>query len=98
MDRPAGVIRFAPPPSPVDALNAWSANIARLLDTVEKTCQQIQASCCDPWSSRVLEKAVSAEAECPAVWRHDADAHLSPVPAPFVQKESMVHKIPIGVQ
>lgn len=55
VDRPAGVVRFSPPTSPVEALNTWSANITRLLDTVEKACQQIQ-------------------------------------------KESMVHKVPIGVQ
>eukprot|EP00887_Chlorella_sp_A99_P001021 scaffold14.g1021.t1 len=53
IDRPAGVVRFAAPAAPAAALNAWSSNLGRLLETVEKACQQIQ-------------------------------------------KESMVHKVPIG--
>ena len=34
-----------PPPArstPAAALSSWSANIGKLLDVVEKTCQQIQ--------------------------------------------------------
>lgn len=45
--------RFSHRQGPVEALNAWSRSIGRLLETVEKTCQQIQ-------------------------------------------KESMIHKVPIG--
>lgn len=53
VDRPAGIIRFGSPAGPASALNSWSGNIGKLLELVEKTCQQIQ-------------------------------------------KESMVHKVPIG--
>ncbi|KAL6767011.1 hypothetical protein ACKKBG_A38220 [Auxenochlorella protothecoides x Auxenochlorella symbiontica] len=56
LDRPAGTIRFVKGNgSPSATLSAWTANIARLLETVERTCQQIQ-------------------------------------------KESMVHRVPIGAQ
>ncbi|GAB4818648.1 hypothetical protein N2152v2_005694 [Parachlorella kessleri] len=42
IDRPAGVVRFSHRAGPVEALNKWSRSIAKLLETVEKTCQQIQ--------------------------------------------------------
>lgn len=53
IDRPAGIVRFALRKQPEDVLNGWANNISKLLDLVEKSCQQIQ-------------------------------------------KESMVHKVPIG--
>lgn len=42
IDRPAGVVRFGAPQEPDHVLNRWSGSIARLLDLVEKSCQQIQ--------------------------------------------------------
>lgn len=42
IDRPAGIVRFSHRQEPAEALNKWSASITKLLDTVEKTCQQIQ--------------------------------------------------------
>jgi 26S proteasome regulatory subunit N5 len=53
IDRPAGVVRFAPRKAPAELLNGWARSIGRLLDIVEKSTQNIQ-------------------------------------------KESMVHKVPIG--
>lgn len=53
IDRPAGVVRFAKRQDPDDLLNKWSNNLAKLLEVVERSCQQIQ-------------------------------------------KESMVHKVPVG--
>ena len=53
IDRPAGVVRFAKRQDPDELLNKWSKNLAKLLEVVERSCQQIQ-------------------------------------------KESMVHKVPIG--
>lgn len=55
IDRPAGVVRFAAPKTPEAVLNTWSRSLTKLLEVVDRTCQQIQ-------------------------------------------KESMVHKIPIGVR
>ncbi len=54
VDRPAGVVRFQGRQKPEQVLHNWARNISKLLDLVEKSCQQIQ-------------------------------------------KESMVHKVPIGV-
>lgn len=42
IDRPAGFIRFQKRAEPEDILNGWSRNMAKLLDLVEKSCQQIQ--------------------------------------------------------
>lgn len=53
VDRPAGLVRFQGRQKPEQVLDTWARNIAKLLDLVEKSCQQIQ-------------------------------------------KESMVHKVPIG--
>jgi len=53
IDRPAGIVKFAKRQSPDELLNKWSSNLAKLLEVVERSCQQIQ-------------------------------------------KESMVHKVPIG--
>lgn len=53
IDRPAGIVRFAKRQDPDELLNKWSNNLAKLLEVVERSCQQIQ-------------------------------------------KESMVHKVPIG--
>eukprot|EP00891_Asterochloris_glomerata_P006770 jgi/Astpho2/6770/e_gw1.00103.16.1_t len=53
IDRPAGTVRFAKHPEPEQLLNSWSNNITKLLNVVNRSCQQIQ-------------------------------------------KESMVHKVPIG--
>jgi len=53
INRPAGVVRFAPRRAPAEHLNGWAANIRRLLEVVERATQDIQ-------------------------------------------KESMVHKVPIG--
>ncbi|KAK9863493.1 hypothetical protein WJX84_011652 [Apatococcus fuscideae] len=55
MDRPAGVVRFAARRQPDAVLNEWAGRISKLLEVVDRTCQQIQ-------------------------------------------KESMVHKVPIGIQ
>lgn len=54
INRPAGIVRFAPRRAPAEHLNGWAANIRRLLEVVERATQDIQ-------------------------------------------KESMVHKVPIGV-
>ena len=54
IDRPAAILKFAKRQSPDELLNKWSSNLAKLLEVVERSCQQIQ-------------------------------------------KESMVHKVPIGV-
>ena len=53
INRPAGIIRFAAPRSAAASLDTWSRSISKLLELVERSCQQIQ-------------------------------------------KESMVHKVPIG--
>lgn len=45
VDRPAGVIRFGKKQRPDDILNNWSTNIDKLLELVEKSCQQIQKEC-----------------------------------------------------
>uniref|UniRef100_A0A7R9YZL2 PCI domain-containing protein n=1 Tax=Chlamydomonas euryale TaxID=1486919 RepID=A0A7R9YZL2_9CHLO len=42
VDRPAGIITFGKRQAPEEALNAWSSNIGRLLDLVDKSTQQIQ--------------------------------------------------------
>lgn len=42
VDRPAGLVRFGKRPEPEDLLNGWAGNIGKLLDLVEKSCQQIQ--------------------------------------------------------
>ncbi len=42
VDRPAGLITFGSKQRPDQVLNSWSSNISRLLDLVEKSCQQIQ--------------------------------------------------------
>ncbi|WIA10564.1 hypothetical protein OEZ85_010751 [Tetradesmus obliquus] len=42
VDRPAGVVVIGKPQQPEDTLNAWSANIGKLLNLVEKATQQIQ--------------------------------------------------------
>ncbi|KAI3426883.1 hypothetical protein D9Q98_006829 [Chlorella vulgaris] len=42
VDRPAGLICFNTRSGPSEVLNGWSGNIGRLLNLVEKTCQQIQ--------------------------------------------------------
>ena len=42
IDRPAGIVRFAVPRSPESVLNTWSHSIGKLLDVVDRTCQQIQ--------------------------------------------------------
>jgi 26S proteasome regulatory subunit N5 len=42
VDRPAGVIVMAQRQQAEDVLNAWSANIGKLLELVEKASQQIQ--------------------------------------------------------
>lgn len=53
IDRPAGLVRFQGRQKSEQVLDGWARNISKLLDLVEKSCQQIQ-------------------------------------------KESMVHKVPIG--
>ncbi|PNW73457.1 hypothetical protein CHLRE_14g632775v5 [Chlamydomonas reinhardtii] len=42
IDRPAGVITFAAPPSAEQQLNGWAGNIAKLLDKVDKATQLIE--------------------------------------------------------
>ncbi|GMH32467.1 hypothetical protein BSKO_00301 [Bryopsis sp. KO-2023] len=42
IDRPAGVIKFGSSIKPDNTLNGWSSNISKLLNLVEKSCQQIQ--------------------------------------------------------
>lgn len=41
IDRPAGVVRIGARKAAEDALNGWAGNISKLLDLVEKACQQI---------------------------------------------------------
>ncbi|GAX73784.1 hypothetical protein CEUSTIGMA_g1235.t1 [Chlamydomonas eustigma] len=45
IDRPAGIIQFGKRQEPEDLLNSWANNIGRLLDLVDKSCQQIQKEC-----------------------------------------------------
>uniref|UniRef100_A0A7S3RAI0 PCI domain-containing protein n=1 Tax=Dunaliella tertiolecta TaxID=3047 RepID=A0A7S3RAI0_DUNTE len=45
VDRPSGLVRFGKRQEPEDLLNNWSGNISRLLDLVEKSCQQISKEC-----------------------------------------------------
>jgi len=45
IDRPAGLIKFGKRQEPEDLLNAWSTNISKLLELVDKSCQQIQKEC-----------------------------------------------------
>lgn len=42
IDRPLGVVVFGRKQKPDEILNAWANNISKLLDLVEKSCQQIQ--------------------------------------------------------
>jgi len=42
IDRPAGIVRFAKRQDPDELLNKWSNNLAKLLEVVERSCQQIQ--------------------------------------------------------
>lgn len=42
IDRPAGVVVIGKTQQPEDVLNAWSRNIGKLLNLVEKATQQIQ--------------------------------------------------------
>jgi 26S proteasome regulatory subunit N5 len=42
IDRPAGTIRFGSTMSNNESLNSWSSKIEKVLNLVEKTCQQIQ--------------------------------------------------------
>lgn len=42
IDRPAGIIVFGGSQAPDSILNEWSTNTSKLLDLVEKSCQQIQ--------------------------------------------------------
>lgn len=45
IDRPAGVVAFGKTQAPEELLNGWAGNISKLLDLVEKSCQQIQKEC-----------------------------------------------------
>uniref|UniRef100_A0A7S0WTH9 PCI domain-containing protein n=1 Tax=Chlamydomonas leiostraca TaxID=1034604 RepID=A0A7S0WTH9_9CHLO len=45
IDRPAGVVSFGKREAPEELLNGWSSNISKLLELVEKSCQQIQKEC-----------------------------------------------------
>ena len=42
VDRPSGIVRFGARKSSAETLNQWSGSITKLLNLVEKTCQQIQ--------------------------------------------------------
>jgi 26S proteasome regulatory subunit N5 len=42
IDRPAGVVTIGRPQAPEDVLNAWAANIGKLLSLVDAAAQQIQ--------------------------------------------------------
>ena len=42
IDRPAGVVTIGRKQAPEDVLNAWSANIAKLLALVDAASQQVQ--------------------------------------------------------
>ena len=42
IDRPAGIINFRKPSSPVDTLNDWKGNVSELLNLIEKTCHLVQ--------------------------------------------------------
>lgn len=41
----AGVVAFGKTQAPEELLNGWAGNISKLLDLVEKSCQQIQKEC-----------------------------------------------------
>lgn len=42
IDRPSGVVRFASPKGPEAILNTWSRSIGKLLEVLDRSCQQIQ--------------------------------------------------------
>jgi len=42
MNRPSGIVKFGGPQSAASSLNTWSRSISKLLDLVERSCQQIQ--------------------------------------------------------
>ena len=42
IDRPSGVVRFKKLEAPETKLNDWSSDVQKLLNTLEKSCQQIQ--------------------------------------------------------
>ena len=41
MDRPAGIVTFAPKASAEETLSAWSSDLGALLGLVEQTCHLI---------------------------------------------------------
>jgi len=41
IDRPAGLVTFAPKVSPEETLSAWSSDLGSLLSLVERTCHLI---------------------------------------------------------
>lgn len=41
IDRPMGVVNFQTTKDSNEILNAWSSNLEKLLDLVEKSCHQI---------------------------------------------------------
>jgi 26S proteasome regulatory subunit N5 len=41
VDRPAGIVNFAPPKAPNDLLNDWSSDISEMLTLLESTCHLI---------------------------------------------------------
>lgn len=42
IDRTSGIIRFAGQQTASSVLNTWASSISKLLETVERSCQQIQ--------------------------------------------------------
>ena len=87
---------------PTEALNAWSGNISKLLTLVEKTCQQVggwRGSGAAAYRGVVQARRGSWLLLLPA-WLLQHGPELPPLhpPAPHaqIQKESMVHRVPIG--
>ncbi len=45
IDRPSGLVQFGKRQEPEELLNSWAGNIGKLLNLVEKSCQQISKEC-----------------------------------------------------
>ncbi len=45
IDRLSGVVHFGKAKEPEELLNSWAGNISKLLNLVEKSCQQISKEC-----------------------------------------------------
>ena len=67
IDRPHGIVAFAPPKPPEETLSDWAADISKLLTLVDETChlinkdQMVQYA---PWAHRTTASPARAPACC----------------------------------